>query len=86
MKQIVELEHLKDRATSIRWTLSDVSLAAGMARSTAYQVVEHKNPKRVTHEALSRALLDEEIRLLRHLIALHPDLAALKEQPCEAAE
>ena len=57
-----------------------------MARSTAYQVVEHKNPKRSTHEALSRALLEEEVRLLRHLVLLHPDLVALKDEPREAAE
>lgn len=86
MKQIVELDQLKSRAESVRWTLSDVSLAAGMARSTAYQVVEHKNPKRSTHEALSRALLEEEVRLLRHLVLLHPDLVALKDEPREAAE
>lgn len=72
MKHLVELPELKGRAQAIRWTLADVSLAAGMARSTAYQVVEHQNPKSNTHKALSDAQIAEEIRLRDYLLALHP--------------
>ncbi|WNV10120.1 hypothetical protein RSO67_02670 [Tardiphaga sp. 709] len=72
MKQTVELSDMKSRAEAIRWTLADVSLRSGMARSTAYQVVEHQNPKRSTHEALSDAILAEEIRLRDYLLGLHP--------------
>ena len=43
-----------------------------MARSTAYQVVEHQNPKRSTHEALSDAIVAEELRLRDYLLSLHP--------------
>jgi hypothetical protein len=72
MKQIVELSELSIRASAVRWTLADLSLAAGMARSTAYQVVSHQNPTRKTHDALSDAQIAEEIRLRDYLNALHP--------------
>jgi hypothetical protein len=77
MKQIVELTELKPRADAIRWTLADVSLAAGKARSTAYQVVQHQNPTRSTHKAISDALITEEVRLLHHLAGLHPDVVTV---------
>jgi len=86
MKQIVELGELKPRADAIRWTLADVSLSAGKARSTAYKIVEHRNPTRTTHEAISQALLAEEVRLLLHLAALHPDVVTINEQHKQAAE
>src|SRR5271167_2734626 len=79
MKQIVELSEFKTRSEAIRWALADVSLAAGMARSTAYQVVAHQNPKRNTHEALSDALVGEELRLRDYLLGLHPVDAAARE-------
>lgn len=72
MKQIVELTELSIRTAAIRWTLADLSLAAGMARSTAYQVVNHQNPKSKTHTALSDAQIAEELRLRDYLLALHP--------------
>ena len=72
MKQIVELSELSIRAAAVRWTLADLSLAAGMARSTAYQVANHLNPTRKTHDALSDAQIAEEIRLRDYLLALHP--------------
>jgi hypothetical protein len=72
MKQLVELSELLIRASAVRWTLADLSLAAGMARSTAYQVVNHQNPTRKTHDALSDAQIAEEVRLRDYLLGLHP--------------
>lgn len=79
MKQIVQLGELKSRTEAIRWNLADLSLAAGKARSTAYQIVGHQNPKRETHESISDALLAEELRLLRYLAELHPDFVSIKQ-------
>jgi hypothetical protein len=76
MKQIVELSELPIRVAAIRWTLADLSLAAKMARSTAYQVVNHENPKKKTHDALSEAQIAEEIRLRDYLLSLHPVVPA----------
>lgn len=77
MKQIVELGELKTRTAAIRWPLGDLSVAAGKARCTAYQIVSHGNPKRATQQALSDALVREETRILLHLAALHPDLVTI---------
>lgn len=72
MTHLVDLNELEGRAKAIRWTLSDVSRAAGVARTTGYQVVGHRNPTAKTHQALSGALIAEEIRLRDLLNALHP--------------
>ena len=72
MKQIVELSELSGRVGSIRWTLGDLGLAAGMSRTTVYQVVSHGNPTKKTHDALSGALVAEELRLRDYLLSLHP--------------
>lgn len=76
MKQIVAIAELKPRTDAIRWTLADVAISAGKPRSAAYQAVEHQNPKTKTHEALSDALVAEEIRLRDYLLSLHPVPAA----------
>jgi hypothetical protein len=79
MKHIVELSDLKTRAAAIRWPLGDLSVAAGRARCTAYQIVSHGNPKRATQQALIAALVREETRILLHLAALHPDLVTINQ-------
>lgn len=78
MKQIVELMELSERAAAVGWNLADLSLAAGMARSTAYKVIGHGNPTKKTEQALSDALITREIHLRDYLLGLHP-LAQLKE-------
>lgn len=72
MKQLVELSELNDRAGAVRWTLADLSLAAKMSRTVGYQVASHRNPTKKTHEALSEAMISEEIRLRDYLLSLHP--------------
>lgn len=78
MKQIVELMELSERAAAVGWNLADLSLAAGMARSTAYKAINHGNPTRKTQDALSQALIAKETDLRDYLLALHP-LSELKE-------
>lgn len=64
MKQVVDLGELKPRVEAIRWNLGDLSLAAGKARATAYQIIGHQNPKRETHQSISDALVAEELASL----------------------
>jgi len=63
---------IEGRVKAINLTLRQMALRAGVAFTTAY-----RGPRRLrTHRKLTDELLAEELRLLRHLQAIHGSVPA----------
>lgn len=76
MQHSVAIEQIEPRAAAINLTLKRLARAADLTPSTAYRATSGIGDTRAsTGRKLSAALAAEELRLLAHLAALHPQAA-----------
>lgn len=76
MLQTIPIYQIKERADVIRLSLRRLALGTTVSPSVAYGGATGKHETRRSKEAeLGGALVVEELRLLRHLAALHPQTA-----------
>jgi transcriptional regulator with XRE-family HTH domain len=66
-------ETIAERRQAIRWSDKDLGKAAGLAENTVYRTLAGiTRPMMDTADALTGALIAEELRLRDYLLALHP--------------
>jgi transcriptional regulator with XRE-family HTH domain len=66
-------ETIRDRVQAIRLPLKDLARASGLNEMTAIRTLRATtSPLQTTADALSDALIAEELRLRDYLNALHP--------------
>lgn len=76
MQHPVALSEIEKRAKAINLRLKSVARAAGLHPSTAYRgAKEGADVRMSTASRLADVVTAEELRLLRHLIGLHPQEA-----------
>ena len=85
---MISAEQIEGRRKAVRLPLDQLATLSGVEQNTVGRIMSGRSGGRVTTlQKLGEALVSEEIRLLRHLAALHPDiLPSLTEQHSEAAE
>ena len=77
----------KDRARAIRLSNKELALLSGLDENTVSRAFNGNGGLISTADRLAAAVEAEERRLLAHLLALHPDMAAGAVDPAqEAAE
>lgn len=80
-------DEIAQRAEHLRLSKRHLSGLTGINEHTIGRTLNAKTePYQKTVNALIQAIVTEEVRVLRHLAALHPDLVTLKRQRREAAE
>jgi predicted transcriptional regulator len=81
----VAIAEIKARAKAINLSLKRLARAKGIDPSTVYRVARGVGDCRTfTQNQMTAALVEEERRLLAHLIALHPDCLATQQERAAA--
>lgn len=76
LHHILPIEQIISRAGALRMSFRDLSKASGVEVGTIHRVRQRSGGRSQTLEALQKAVVAEERRLLGHLAALHGDLNA----------
>lgn len=70
---IMEPKEIASRARALRLSRKELARKADVSAETVSKILREKQrPNRVTRNSLTRVLVDEEQRLLAHLLELHP--------------